>query len=78
MFNQDASQIARFADDPNNRTVTAFFQDGSSLLLEQISNENYTNPPGYKEKNGTIEQFKEQLVQRKLNYYTAFNSQLNK
>jgi hypothetical protein len=74
---QSTDQVARFADDPNSRTVTVFFKDGSSLILEQLSHGNYTNPPGYKDMSGTIEQYRDQLQQRKLSYYTALNSQLN-
>lgn len=77
MPDQNVNQVVRFADDPNNRTVTVFFQDGSSLILNQISHDNYTNPPGYGVKDGTVEQFREAFAQRKLSYYTALNSQLN-
>lgn len=77
MLSQTIQQVIRFADDPNNRTVTAFFQDGSSVIIEQISHENYTNPPGYKEKNGDIELYRTLFQERKIKYYTALSSQLN-
>jgi hypothetical protein len=71
-----SKQVISFADNPNNKTITAFFEDGTSLLLKQISYENYTNPPGWKDKITPVEKIKEQLVNRKLNYYTALNTEL--
>lgn len=71
-----SKQVKTFADDPNFRTITAFFEDGTSVLLKQISYENYTNPPGYKDRITPIEKIREQLVLRKLSYYTALNAQL--
>ena len=71
-----SKQVISFADNPNNKTITAFFEDGTFLLLKQISYENYTNPPGWKDKITPVEKIKEQLVNRKLNYYTALNTEL--
>lgn len=71
-----SKQPISFADDPNNKTVTAFFEDGTSLLLKKISYENYTNPPGWKDRTVPVETVREQLVHRKLSYYTALNTQL--
>ena len=71
-----SKQVLSFADNPNNKTITAFFEDGTSLLLKQISYENYTNPPGWKDKTVPVETVKERLVLRKLSYYTALKAEL--
>jgi hypothetical protein len=76
MSSQSLDQIVRFTDNPNTRIITAFFRDGTSIIIDQLSYDNYTNPPGYKIAGGTEEQFKHLIAERKLSYYTALSAQL--
>jgi hypothetical protein len=69
-------KVKKIMDDPNNRTVTAYFTDNTSVIIKDISYENYTVPPGYKDRDLTSEYIQPLMVQRKLLYYTSLSAQL--
>ena len=69
-------QVRKIIDNPTDRIVTAYFSDNTSVIIKDISYENYTVPPGYKNKNLTREYIQSLMVQRKLLYYTSLSAQL--
>lgn len=71
-------QVTKIIDDTNNRIIIACFADNTSMVIKDVSYENYTLPPGYKNKNIANEDIKPLLLQRKISYYTALKTQLTK
>jgi len=69
-------QVRKFIDNPSDRVVTAYFADNTSVIIKNISYENYTPHPGYKNKDVNIEIIKPLMIQRKLLYYTSLSAQL--
>lgn len=37
----------KFLDNPTSKTVIAVFSNNSSIIITDMSGDNYTNPPGY-------------------------------
>jgi hypothetical protein len=67
----------RFSDDPNNKIVTAHFDDGTSIVIESMSNLNYTNPPGYGDPAGTAEIYGQAMRNRVAQYKIELSNQIN-
>ena len=69
-------QVRKIIDNPTDRIVTAYFSDNTSVIIKDISYENYSLPPGYKNKDATSEDIKPLMLQRKILYYTSLSAQL--
>ena len=69
-------QVKKIIDNPTDRIVTAYFTDNTSVIIKDISYENYSVPPGYKNKDVTSEEIKPLMLQRKILYYTSLSAQL--
>lgn len=67
----------KFLDNPTAKTVTAVYLDGTSIIIEAMSFNNYTNPPGYMQPNMDVDVVKQGLRDRVANYRTYLNAQLN-
>jgi len=67
----------RFSDDPNNKIVTAHFDDGTSVVIENMSYSNYTNPPGYGDTAGTAEIYGQAMRNRVAQYKIELSNQIN-
>lgn len=68
-------RLTRISDDPTQKTVTAFFSDNTSFVLETISgNTNYVNPPGYGAINGSESTFRPLFAQHYLRYTASLSA----
>lgn len=67
----------KFLDNPTTKTVTAVYADDSVVIIQAMSYDNYTNPPGYMQPDADIELVKQGLRDRVANYRTYLNTQLN-
>ena len=71
--------VTSFADDPHSRTVTVSFKSGETVLLEALSRDNYTPPPGFGQsaKDIDITECHRQMTLRKIRYYDAVRDLIN-
>lgn len=67
----------KFLDNPTSKTVTAVFNDGTSVIIQAMSYSNYSNPPGYMQPNADINLVKQGLRDRVADYRIYLNTQLN-
>jgi hypothetical protein len=67
----------KFIDNPNQKTVTAVYQDGSNIIIQAMSYDNYINPPGYLDPTADINTTRQLLQQRVADYRSNLNTQLN-
>lgn len=67
----------KFIDNPTSKTVTAVYDDGSTVIINAMSNNNYTNPPGYMQQGADIELVRQGLRDRVIDYRVYLNAQLN-
>lgn len=67
----------RFSDDPNNKIVTAYLDNGLSVVIESMSNSNYISPPGYGDPAGTAEKYGQAMRDRVAQYKTELVKQTN-
>lgn len=69
-------QVKEITDNPADRVITAYFYDGASVIIKNISYEKYSLPPGYKVKNATLQEMGPLMTQRQILYYTSLSAQL--
>ena len=67
----------KFIDSPSQKTVSAIFPDGSIVIIQAMSDNNYTNPPGYLDPSPDINAVRLALQRRIAEYRSNLNTQLN-
>jgi hypothetical protein len=70
----------KYLDNPNSKTVTVVFEDNSTVILNSLSYDNYTNPPGYKVKNPTpqeVDNIRKSMSVRVETYRSELRKQMN-
>jgi|688.fasta_scaffold2411409_1 hypothetical protein len=67
----------KYIDSPVNKTVTAVMNDNTEIIILDMSNANYTNPPGYLDFTTDINIIKTNLAARTTQYRVSLNAQLS-
>ena len=70
----------KYLDNPNSKTVTVVFEDNSTVILNSLSYDNYTNPPGYKVANLTsyeVDNIRESMRLRIETFKNELRKQMN-
>jgi len=67
----------KFIDSPAKKTVTAIMSDDSEIIIQAMSNGNYTNPPGYNDTTTDENIIRTRLKDRANEYKLNLVSQLN-
>lgn len=77
MANELQLTLTKISDSPMKRTVEAVLSDGSVMLLESMSGDNYTLPPGYMDPDTSKKQdfYRALFAERYNNYIKALAAQ---
>ncbi len=67
----------KFIDSPIDKTVTAVMNDDTEIIILDMSNVNYTNPPGYLDFTTDINVIRANLRARTTQYRVSLNAQLS-